>query len=104
MQDDETLTEMEDVQWEAEKRIRENFGSRIILQSLNIERERKAIEKIRGFGLEQIPKTLKIERIENWKDREFLQVIDTVVRVKMVERKTLKKKIMGLSRSTQAFV
>jgi hypothetical protein len=31
MQDDETLTEMEDVQWEAEKRIRENFGSRIIL-------------------------------------------------------------------------
>jgi len=40
MQDDETLTEMEDVQWEAEKRIRENFGSRIILQSVNIERER----------------------------------------------------------------
>ena len=40
MQDDETLTEVEEMQWEAEKRIRENFGSRIILESVNIEKER----------------------------------------------------------------
>lgn len=90
--------------WEAEKRIRENFGSRILLESANIDRERQEIEKIRGYGLEQIPQSLKIKRIENWRDREFLQVIDSVVRVKLISKKTLQKKIKGLSRSTQAFV
>jgi hypothetical protein len=40
MQNDETLTEIEELPWEAEKRIRENFGSRITLKSVNIEKER----------------------------------------------------------------
>ena len=51
MQDVEMITEP--VSWEAaEKRVRENYGSRIVLESANIQRERHEINKIREYGLE----------------------------------------------------
>ena len=92
------------IQWDAEKRIRENYGSRTVLESCSLDKEWERLTLIRTFGLEQIPASLKIERIENWRDRGFIQVINNMLDLKIVSKKTIIRKIKGLSRSTQGCV
>lgn len=66
--------------------------------------EESIFKHCQSFGEENIPSVLKVRNPNHWQHREFLSVIDCIIKVKILSLKTLCHRIFGLNHSTRSFL